>query len=273
MQTFRFDAAAGGSFVTTQNTTISIPGNAFSQATGEVTLEFKDIYKKSDMLLSNMTTDMVGGKPLKSGGEFYIKASKDGVALTIAADKKIFVLQPVYAVADGEMKAFVAIKEQPEDNQKAWVDSETDTVTILKGSPTNTLTAPLQMYVYSLYKFTPPSDSGTWCNSDNSQYFAAFTQTALNIRVNQKGYVADLFLCFKDVNSMVHVYPANNIGDDFKYAYAPVGLSATIVALAAHEGKIYASFTPITISSNQTVNIDLTETTTQDFKTKLKALD
>ena len=262
MQTFRFDAAAGGSFVTTQNTTISIPGNAFSQATGEVTLEFKDIYKKSDMLLSNMTTDMVGGKPLKSGGEFYIKATQNGTALTIAPGNKIFILQPSDGAIDEDMKAFVAIKQKVDSNQTAWVASERDSVKPL-----------LQMYVYSLYQFNPPINNGSWCNSDNSQYFAAYAQTKLNINLNQKGYRADMFLCFKDVNSMVHLYSTDSNGDEFSYLYAPVGLSATIVTIAEKERKIFASFTPITISSNQTVNIDLTETTTQDFKTKLKALD
>ena len=72
---------------------------------------------------------------------------------------------------------------------------------------------------------------------------------------------------------MVHLYSTDSNGDEFSYLYAPVGLSATIVTIAEKERKIFASFTPITISSNQTVNIDLTETTTQDFKTKLKALD
>ena len=262
MQTFRFDAAVGGSFVTPQNTTISIPGNAFNQVSGEVTLEFKDIYKKSDMLLSNMTTDMANGKPLKSGGEFYIKASQNGSALTIAPGNKIFILQPIDGAVDEDMRAFVAVNQNADSNQIAWAGAKSDSVKPL-----------LQMYVYSLYQFASPASNGSWCNSDNSQYFAAYTQTALNINLNQKGYGADIFLCFKDVNSMVHVYPANTTGDDFMYAYAPVGLSATVVTIAEKEGKIYASFTPITIGTNQTINVDLKETTTEDFKAKLKALD
>src|ERR1017187_3980285 len=73
MQTYTINGTTGGSFTSPQGTTVTIPANAFlTQAsvpvTGNVTIQFKDIYKKSDMLLSNMPTMMQSGAPLKSGG-------------------------------------------------------------------------------------------------------------------------------------------------------------------------------------------------------------
>src|ERR1039458_2994117 len=70
MQTCTVNGTTGGSFTSSQGTTVTIPANAFlTQAsvpvTGNVTIQFKDIYKKSDMLLSNMPTMGYYGNPLK----------------------------------------------------------------------------------------------------------------------------------------------------------------------------------------------------------------
>ena len=81
MQTHTIDATAGGTFTSPQGTVVTIPANAFvtgggAPITGNVNIEFKDIYKKSDMLLSNMSTQTATG-PLKSAGEFFIKEIND----------------------------------------------------------------------------------------------------------------------------------------------------------------------------------------------------
>lgn len=70
---------------------------------------------------------------------------------------------------------------------------------------------------------------------------------------------------------MVHVY--NDVGNAFPYNYAPVGLPCTVVAIGVKDGKVYSSFTPITISANQTVSFSMSETTTADFKSQLAALN
>ncbi|MGP8213998.1 MAG: hypothetical protein ACLQQ4_00400 [Bacteroidia bacterium] len=88
---------------------------------------------------------------------------------------------------------------------------------------------------------------------------------------NPANYNTYVFLVFKNINSMVHVYQGT--GYTFPYAYAPVGLQCTVVAVGIKGGKVYSSFTPITISANETVNFTLSETTTAQFKTQLKALN
>ena len=70
---------------------------------------------------------------------------------------------------------------------------------------------------------------------------------------------------------MVHVY---NYGTNtFPYLYAPQGLQCTVVAVGVKGGTVYSSFTPITITSNQTVNFSMTATTTAAFESALTALN
>jgi hypothetical protein len=45
------------------------------------------------------------------------------------------------------------------------------------------------------------------------------------------------------------------------------------VAVGIKDGKIYASFLPIVITSGAVFNFSMTETSEEEFKSKLKALD
>jgi hypothetical protein len=128
-------------------------------------------------------------------------------------------------------------------------------------------------YIYGLYDFNTPADSGSWCNSDNPYYFSAYPQTTLVLQADGtfNPYNMDVFLLFNNLSSMVHVY--YTVGNSFGYGYAPLGIQCTIVAVGVKDGHLYSTFQPITIGSNQTYNFSLTQTTTADFKTQLEALN
>ncbi len=266
MQTYTISGTAGGQFLTPQGTTVVIPPNAFvdqnnNPVTGSVTIQFKDIYKKSDMLLSNKPTQMQFGAPLKSAGEFFVKATVNNAPVFLGTGKKITVKQPlVTGPADTAMVPFVLAPDSFNLNA-AW-----------QQNPFDSLYVTASQYVFSLYQFSYPADSGTWSNSDNSTFFSAYTQTALTLHANDNpvDYSTDVFLVFKTVNSMVHVYRS---GNDYPYLYAPVGLQCTMVAVGIKGSKLYAAFVPVTIGNNQTVNFSLTQITTADFKNQLKALN
>jgi hypothetical protein len=266
-QVFTVNGSTGGSFTSSQGTVVSIPPNAFLTfsgvpVTGNVRIEFKDIYKKSEMLLSDIPTQTLSGNMLKSGGEFLINASFNNQDVMLDAGKKITVTQPVQegtGVADQGMVPFVA--EQDSIGFGWWPN------------PNDSIFVTTEEYIFSLYSFSS-SGSGTWCNSDNQAFFNAFPQTLLTLHGNDSPdvYLTEVFLVFSNINSMIHVY--RNYGtNDFPYNYAPVGLQCTMVALGAKDGKLYSSFRPITITANQTVNFSLTETTDAAFKAQLNALN
>ena len=279
MQTYTISAAAGGSFTTPQGTNVSVGANSFIDihsnpiTSGNITIEFKDIYKKSDMLLNNMpTTYYYTGGPMKSGGEFFIRAMQGNNFLRLTGTNPITIKQPLMGNAlDTGMRAMVTVRV---GDGWEWGPGLRDTF----NHPVDTLSMTLSDYVFNLYQYSPysqPYDTGSWCNSDNSNYFSAYTQTSLTIVANDSVSTYDtyVFLLFKNLNSMVHVYQGYPNNELFPYLYAPVGLQCTVVAVGVKNGTVYSSFTPITISANQTVNFTLMPTTTDAFKTALKALD
>jgi len=266
LQHYTVDAAAGGNFTSPQGTVVTVAPNSFltqsgGAVTGSVDIYFKDIYKKSDMLMSLVPTMSYWGAPIKSGGEFYIKASQGGTALILTGAKPIVVQQPLNGKPlDAAMAPMVMVVDSPGQTGIVWAINGTDT---LRETPSN--------YVFSMFNFQYPVDSGSWCNSDNPNYFSGYTQCTITItETDTTEFGTGVFLVFSGLNSMVHVYQG---GTNFPYRYAPAGLQCTVVAVATLGGKLYASFTPITISNNLNVNFHLSLTTTAAFKSTLQQLD
>src|SRR4051812_1451395 len=88
----------------------------------------------------------------------------------------------------------------------------------------------LSNYVFSLYTFqTVTPDSGTWCNSDNPNFFSG-PQTTLTLHGTDTVSVnPDVFLLFKNVKCMIHVYETTT--GYFDYQFAPLGYECTAVAV------------------------------------------
>ena len=271
MQTYTVSGTAGGTITTPKGTSINIPPNAFVDQsnnvieTGTITIRFKDFYKKSDMLLANVPTTMSNGFPLKSGGEFYIKAvNANAVVLDLAPGKALEVNQPFPGPfplpLDSTMEAFVGARDSL--NGITWEQTFSNDVSTLAGT-----------YVYTLYQFSSPLDSGSWCNSDDPTFFTGFPLTTMHITSDSiDQYQTQVFLLFSGINSMIHVYQDYS-GTDFIYSYAPLGFSCTIVAIGERNGDLYSAFEPVTISSNMLANISLSKTTTDEFKARLDSLN
>ncbi len=277
IQNYTVNGSTGGSFTTPQGTKVSIPANCFidkfgNPVTGSVTIQFKDIYTKSDMLLSNMPTTLYYGAPLKSGGEFFIKAISAGNALYMNGKAPIKVTQPLNGWApDNKMIAF---RTAPGDS--SFVGDTSANQASWQPSPYDSTAVNLTNYVFSLYNFSNPADSGTWCNSDNSNYFSAYTQTTFTIQTtddslnNYYSGNVDVFLAFKGLNCLVHVY--GGATNTFPYSFAPLGLQCTVIAMETRaNGQLRSAFIPTTITANGTVNFNCTNTTTANFKTQMSA--
>ncbi|HTA82989.1 MAG TPA: hypothetical protein VK783_08650 [Bacteroidia bacterium] len=275
LQEYTINAGTGGSFTTQQGTVVKIPANVFVNSsggtiTGTVTVAFQDIYKKSDMLMSGYTPMLYYGQAMNSGGEFYIIAKSGDSIVNLNGITPITITQPLNGwPSDKNMSPFIKAQAGLGTSvlPKTWIFSSDSTACAVNVNPTN--------YVFSLYTFNTPVDSGSWCNSDNSKYFNAYTQTNFTIQTTDTTFpefTTDVFLLFNGVNSMVHVY--ENYGEPqgkFPYSYAPLGLNCTVVAVAVDsKGNLNSAFVPnTTITANGTVNFTLTPTTVAAFKTQL----
>ena len=261
-QAFTVDAATGGTITAAQGSVIYIPSNAFvtqqgNAVTGNVSIEFKEVYKKSDMLLGDKPTILDNGLPLKSGGEFFIRATSNGTAVQLAPGYSISVQQPLNGFPlDMNMTAFTALTDT-----FRWLPAQNAAMSDSGG------------YIFSLFTFGAPVDSGSWCNSDNSTFFAAYPQTVLTLHENDDptAYGTQVFLLFTDLNSMVHVYADSAF--NFPYYYAPQGLNCTMVAVGVKDSVLYSSFVPVTIGTNQTVNFSLSQTSDGQFKAAVDLLN
>lgn len=263
-KTYMIDAAKGGFFISPQGTKVIIPANAFvtqsgSAVTGIVNVEFKDIYKKSEMVFSEKPTVQYDGRPLKSGGEFYLNVTSNSNVVSLANGKKIDVKLPIALTGNTIDTAM-----------KAYNITEVDTAGTWKPAPFDSVKYEAAIYVYNLYQ------TKSWYNCDDPTFFYHKTQTTLTFHTNDNSdqYNEGWFHCyivFKDVNSVVkHII--YKTGEN-PYYYAPVGMQCTVVVMGTKDGKLYSSFTPITIGSNQTVNFSMSETTSDVFKSKLNALN
>jgi hypothetical protein len=268
-QSFNSDAAIGGTIVTPHGTVITIPANAFVTlngvpVTGNVSIEYKELYKKSEMLYSDKPTVQYDGHPLKSGGEFFIKATSNGAAVQLTPGSFITVEQPLDGLPfDANMLAFTALT----DTFK-WVPANNAGVNdSISG---NSYTS----YIFGLYQFNNPEDSGTWCNSDCSSFFSSYVQTTMTMQPDDNPllYNTDVFLIFSDIKTMIHVY-YSPMDQNYPYLFAPEGLNCTAVAVGVKDSTLYSSFTPIIIGTNQTINFSLSPTTDEDFYQALDALN
>jgi hypothetical protein len=257
-QEFTINASGGGTYTSPQGTLITIPQNAFTDMSGNlisgnVTIEFKDIYKKSDMLLSDVGTTTTTGQLLKSGGEFWINANQNGISLSLASGKKIIVEQPVTLTGNAPDSAMGAFNLITDSTQQGWAPSPVDTLNL---SPSS--------YIYYFYSL------GSWSNSDNPSFFNSYSQTNLTL-LNNNADGGDVYLIFQGVNSMVHVYASG--ASTHTYNYAPVGLTCTAVIINIKNNRLYAAFVPITVGNNQTYNYTTAAMSTDEFKHHLWALD
>ena len=265
MQTYTINGTSRGSFTSPQGTIVSIPANAFVTlgnvaVTGDVTIQFKDIYKKSDMLLSNITTESYD-VPLVSGGEFFINAKYNNSDVFLANGKSITVTQPRALTNSLDSAAMQPFSANVSDSggvidSSPWYPSANDSIYTTTSN-----------YVYTLTQL----NGYTWLNTDHP--LSGYVSTELTIHPNEgiASYNTQVFLLLNNISSMVSLsyYP----GTGFHYYYAPQGMQCTVVAFGVKDGNLYSSFIPITIGSNQTYNFSLNQTTTAEFKTQLEGLN
>ena len=271
VQTYTINGSTGGSFTSPQGTVVSIPANAFLTlanlpVTGNVTIQIKDIFKKSDMVLSNMPTIDMQGALLKSGGEFFIKAMSDNSPVYLDNSKKITITAPAGLTggvdsANKQVAYRLILPQDSELKTSRWSPSNEDSVSSV-----------VLNYVYNFYRFSTPLATGSWVNCDNNTYFGKYAKTTLTFMPTDaiSNYDPQLYLIFTSVACVVSVY---NYENPITCNYAPIGLKCTLVAFSINNKTLYSTFMPITITANQTVNFTLKKTTTSEFKVLLDALN
>ncbi|MFZ5554994.1 MAG: hypothetical protein ACOZCO_17925 [Bacteroidota bacterium] len=180
-----------------QGTRIFIEKESFqfedgTPVTGEVKLELKEFYKKSDILLADLSTE-AGGRLLETGGMLHITATSDGKAVEIRNDKRIVVHFPKEQGLDKTMNLFYSGKNSTDSSVADW---SVDTVNLVK----RTLKLGSYGWWYpsnddsTTYDFKPKNyvDTGYYWNPIDfyvSAYdFSESTKKEVETSMNKNGY-------------------------------------------------------------------------------------
>lgn len=269
-QTFTITTDNGQSSITgEQGTKVTFPQNAFTTldgtpVTGTVSIELKEIYDKSDMVLSDRPT-MSDGRLLISGGEIFIGATANGQELRLDANTNILVeLAPTTAV-DTTMGLFTG---SVDDSVFNWTPVDIDT-TAARNDSLWYVSDPGFYYDPSHYIFAI-STLG-WINCDRF-----YGESATYIHVTCSGEptpsATKVYLIFKNLNGVAPLHYEWGANKYYSVA-APIGEEATLVAFGIKDGKEYFSKKDITISSDLNVSLDLTESSAEEITAALESLN
>lgn len=270
-QIFIIDAQAENTLKGTDGTILKIAPNSFVTKNGElvkgdVEFEMKEIYDRSDMVLSNAHT-VCNDLPLESGGELYLGATRNSEPLILAADKNILIEMP--ARSNKEMQLFNGM---PDRNSVNWNVANPNTVTPVLNS--NSATG-------SSYNFS--TTSMNWINCDKFMRSNA-SNTKINVRVPKQFDTTNtaVFIVFAGQNTVTkfdHFTRFNQLSNesdrstfDTRWYTVPVGAEVTIVAISEVDGQVFSSIQPTKIMKDQVAELEFNPTTMDEFKNKMYTL-
>jgi len=251
-QSFVLNNSTGGTLKGANGGKYFFPANFFvngaNQAiSGNVTVQLKEIFTPSNMILSNMAT-MAGNRGLLSGGEFNITATQNN--------------QPLKAAAGVAFNAHLP------------ADSLPDTVAVWNFN-NNTWGNSYGNYAYSLGPDTIciNSDSINWINADFYYPNSSFYQLTINVP-NAPNVSQTCIYVY--VNGYKAIWESSFVsGTEFQTPTdIPAGAPLTIIGICtASDGTLYSFFYPYTNpGSNNTITPSFSATTVSAFTTQLKAL-
>lgn len=234
------------------------PANAFvtldnQPVTGNVAIEVKEILKPVDMILSNMPT-MSDGKPLESGGQFYIRATQNNQELKLAPGRTVQVKVNVDTVMV-DMQVFTG--QVTTNGNVNWQLSTSQANVVRQDS-----VGPASSVAYSLF-----ADRMQWLNIDKfaPESLVSFTANPGNCPDLEQ---TAIFVHLTGRNSVLSLFRQADQFGSTKLVPGP----ATMVAICVKDKKIYYAMAPVTIANGGTVTLQFKETTETELKEKLSTL-
>ncbi|MFN8283639.1 MAG: hypothetical protein U0U67_10520 [Chitinophagales bacterium] len=276
LQSFTINAAQFQTVVGAKGTTIYLPPSAFKTKTGaivssgNVIVKLQEMLKGADMILSNKTTTS-DGKLLKSGGQIYIKAYKDGEELVM--NKSVFTNVYIPSATNTPMDLFYGTVTPSDsisgDTTINWTPVDTSR-NVVNTTITDTTAG------HYTYAFTFKLDSLTYINCD---YFYNSPNPLTNIFVTTPSAFVDsntnVFIYFPSINSVTRMHTFNFATNTFSLSngyFVPEGLSIKIVVIAKIEDQYYYEIKPTTVVTNLTVTSNPVAATLAEIQTAIQGL-
>jgi len=289
-QTFEVSANESITIKGQEGTGISIPKNSLVKQNGEavkgeVQIELKEFYKKSDVVTSNLHT-MSDKALLESAGMIYISVSQSGKKLKL----KKGTLMTIEFAADKRIEGMGIFKGEQHDGQVNWIQ-QAQTANAIANVETRSISKGFDIKfrgknmgfndredpgydsqaskkVVTIDKMILTTGNLGWINCD--RFYNSPNKTNLTIEIDT-AYKPVVRLVFKNINCvMPGYYSAKN---KVIFNSIPVGQKATIVAFSLVNDEPIFAYRDITISRDQRVNVELVKTTLAAIEQELKKLD
>lgn len=240
-QTTTFIAEDGINFESDAGVKLNITGSCLrldgNPVTGDVDLEFVEVFDRGNMLTTNSTT--VGENPsgdrgqLISGGEFHIKAYKNGQELSLACGMMLNVPTSITGGEVPDMGPFVG--EIDENDNLVWLPQNTE---FWVGQQDEGMT-------YNSF-----IENFGWFNCD---VFIADPDPKTEIQIaTPQG--------FDTTNSSVYLAREGETSSlAFLYGEFPVGLNVHIIFLSEQNGEFLYAIQSITVVDGQQVIFPINE--------------
>jgi len=272
-QIFKKSAETSSIIIGKKGTIITINPNDFITETGEplgkeIEIELRELTNQGQFLNANVQT-ISNKRLLVSGGAYFISITSQGKQLKLKQGKDLIIEFP--KLANEEM--FLFYGQRDSIGQMEWKQAN-DT---LKVSQLNNLAdtiieafdeigrgVKIEKNVYSAIKLA----SLGWINCD--RFFEIQNKTDLLITFNPSENISssNIFLVFKDINSLMQSYyfcsNGKTLNEGFKNV--PVGYKVRLIAYSIKNKKIFSYASDLTIIENQTLKIDLKETNDEELK-------
>lgn len=257
-QTATFDAGTGITFTSTKGTRLRIAPNSLRKngiaVTGNVTLEFTEIFDGGNMAATNKPTMGLlpdGNKAvLVSGGEFNINVLQNGQVLTLNTPMELKV--PTSLTTDSPTVAMDLFKGQIDaNNNLTWVkDANMDVIQTVDSGGTG------------LNYQTLVSQFG-WTNIDR---FASDPRPKTTMQVSvPEGYNFEncaVYLHYDGQGSALaklDTYDSANKLFKEHYGQIPIGLACHLIFCTEENGQWKYAIKPITISAGATYSVTAAE--------------
>jgi hypothetical protein len=278
IQSFTLKASDGGTITGSQGTKIMFYPNAFvtqdnQMATGNVSIELVEIFKRADMLFTGMATNgrNANGEraTLVSGGEFFVNATQDGKQLKVDGGFHIMAPADNTGGPDNEMMLFTGEEEcaNPDktDCEIVWVEQDRR-VEVGKNDNQGTATGGGSVYM------TFQSEFG-WTNIDK-WYSDPRPKTTIFVDVPE-GYNNEncaVYLSYDGEPSALASFDMYNATTGLfteHYGLIPIGLNVHFILVSVVDGQWHYAIQPATITANHVEVIGSVQSITED---QLKAL-
>ncbi len=257
---FKVDADNDILITGSQGTRLTIPKSALPNTDGDVTVSFKEFFKKSELILNNIPTNTIDGRWLETGGSFFLDVeNSDG--------DRVFLRDNI------TLEFPISDNISDPTNMAPWFDDSEGTPDFigwrsLEFDPDATVAAIMDTIAPQYIMFCPGYQ---WINCDYV-FESTAEKTPIKVRVlNTDLDIAniDTYIVFKDINAVIRLNESNGEFESFEI---PVDEEIFVVGIGFQD-ESYLNIDTYTSTKDQEIEILLEKISEDDLKEALEVLD